>query len=93
MREVFRLGKNFHDLRREKVPGGGTLSYTIHWMIDKDAVYIMPEGGGDFSEPRREYIKTEATAPQLKIGEYYTGFTLHYSESDSVRLEASFVVK
>ena len=91
--KFFRMGSNFRDQKIIALPGNSTYIYTIPWIIDENSTYIMPEYEGALADLDREYIKTEASAPVLETGEYFTGFTVQYGESDSVRLETSFTVK
>lgn len=93
--KFFRMGENFRDFKLIAIPGNTTLAYTIPWLVKEDSVYIMPEYEGKISESviDRQYIKTEMSPPPIKAGEYFTGFTVQYGETDSLYLITSFTVE
>lgn len=94
----FRAGVNFFDGHPAWVPARGSSLYTIPWSTETDSVYIMPR----YTAPEntigdailhRRYITTERPPIRLPAGTYFTGFTIPYTENDSVRLEASFQIE
>ena len=93
--KYFRIGNNYRDFKLLAFSGGSSIVYIIPWLVEEDSIYIMPTYKGQQPESfiDRKYIKTEASPPLIKAGEYYTGFTIQHNETDSVRLEASFTVK
>ena len=93
----FDVGPNFRDIAPVSVPAMGASVYTMPWLTDKDSLYIMPIyiEQGILQEPSglvRRYRASDDPLSALPVGEYFTGFTIRYSESDSVRLEASFTI-
>ena len=93
--KFFWMGYNFRDFKLIAIPGNAKMIYTIPWLTEEDSVYIMPEyeGKGPEGAIERQYIKTEMSPSPIEAGEYFTGFTVQYSETDSLRLETSFIVK
>lgn len=84
----FQGGANTNDASIIYVPDGEPLIYRIPWYTLDDTVYSMPLSS------ERKYIKPEnKSIPSLKSGEYFTGFTIKYSEADSARMEVSFSIE
>ncbi|MEK6482071.1 hypothetical protein WJR50_31310 [Catalinimonas sp. 4WD22] len=90
----FTLGGNFLDAMLAEVPGKHAAVYTMPWLVETDSVYIMPtylphiEGAVE-----RYYRVADNPVAPLRPGEYFTGATVKYSETDSVRMEVSFSVE
>ena len=84
----FQSGANTNDAPFVYIPGEESLVYKIPWYTQDDTVYNMP-----FSSERKYIRLKNRTIPSLGSGEYFTGFTVHYNETDSVRMEVNFIVQ
>ena len=89
----FQPGANTNDLAFASIPANRTSIYTMPWLTEKDTPYIMPVflPASDLSNPR-QYVAIENPPSSINPGEYFTGFTLQYNETDSARLEVSFSI-
>ena len=94
----FKLGGNFLDAHPAWIPAQGASVYTVPWLTERDTAYVMPK----YLDPRgilgdaildRRYVAVEDSPAPLQIGTYFTGFTVSYTENDSVRLETSFKIE
>ena len=91
------MGPNFRDLSSAFVPGNGKSIYTMPWQTDNNILYTMPiylENGKLIKQNviDREYMAIDNPPSLPDFGKYYTGFTIQYNETDSVRMEVSFQV-
>lgn len=84
----FTFGANTNDASRIDIPANDALVFRMPWQTENDTVYHMP-----LSSSRRYVRPQNMNLPSLKSGEYFTGFTLKYTDTDSVRMEVSFIVE
>ena len=95
----FTTGGNALDLSRAGVPGRGAAVYTIPWLVKQDTSYVMPtfiQNGVRIPKEnhiKRNYRAADNPIAPLRPGEYFTGFTLKYAETDSVSMEVLFRVQ
>ena len=93
----FDIGPNFRDLAFAGIPANGRTIYTMPWIASQDSMYVMPtytsHGSSAYEDalPRR-YMAVDVPPRAVGPGEYFTGFTFQYNETDSVRMEVSFLV-
>lgn len=88
----FRAGGNTKDGGHQSVPSKGEIEYCIPWLTQMDTAYIMPEYRPETNAPNRYYMALDPLPTHLSVGEYHSGFTLEYNETE-IPFAISFTVK